>query len=143
MFDIEKKDERVWYYYDDEAPDLGGVCLKKLTPDEVEKCQELCSVKSSKYNKNTMQRENTAKVNKKQFNRKLFVTCLVDWKGVGEKGKELKCTEVNKKKAYENLDFRLWVSECFIDLMNRNEALEAARVKNSLPSSNGSIAPKV
>lgn len=138
MINFNSKNEGVWFYFDEDNQDLGGVCLRMPTADEYDSIRSL-TVKPGKPDYYRGQRYETEKTNEKLSQKLSIRKLIVDWKGVGLDGNIMECNDDNKEKMMNlpNPDFRLFIGECSEKLVDGNKTIEEARAKNLNASPSG------
>ena len=133
MINFESEVKGTWFDFDEENPNLGGVCLRLPTSDEYDEIRRL-TIKPGKPDYHRGQRYETEKTNEKLSQKLSLRKFIVDWKEVSLDGQPLDCTDENKEKMMKIQDFQLFVGSCIEKLADSNKTIEEARVKN-LPSS--------
>jgi len=138
MIDFKTEIKGTWFYFVEENPDLGGVCLRLPTSAEYDDIQRL-TVRPGKPDYHRGQRYETEKTDKKLRTKLGLRKFIVDWKGVSLDGQKLECNNETKEKMIRVQDFQLFVGECIEKMIEGNKTLEAARVKNSETSADGVV----
>jgi len=135
MVNFSSSNAGTWFYFNDDDPEQGGVCLRELSTEEATRIEKLTVKVKRKYIRGNMVevREEDAK----QSARLTWDYCIVDWSNVYLDGKPVECTAENKLKLMKCIDFAKFVSECIEKLVETNRALEEARLKNSESISSG------
>lgn len=126
----------VWFHFDEENQDLGGICLRMPTADDYDEIEEL-TVKEGKPDYHRGVRYPTKKTNEKLATRLQSRKLIVDWKGVSLEGTKVECTNENIDRALKIQDFHSFVGDCIEKLLEGNKTIEAARLKNFENSPNG------
>lgn len=85
-----------WFFFDEEDETKGGVCLRIITPAEVEKIERICTKKRDVIKKGVHYEK--VDTDEKQYSRLLWDYCIIDWKEVNVDGNPLECTTENKTK---------------------------------------------
>lgn len=138
MIDFKSEVKGTWFYFVEENPELGGVCLRLPTSAEYEEIHRL-TIKPGKPDYHRGQRYETEKTNEKLSQKLSLRKFIVDWKGVQLDGQPLDCTDETKEKMIKIQDFQLFVGDCIEKLVDGNKTLEAARVKNEPNSPDGNL----
>lgn len=135
MPNFSSKNEGTWFYFDEDES-LGGVCLRELDPDEFNRIEKI----TVKHKKRVMRGVlvDDVKTDEKLASRLRWDYCITDWKNISLDGQELKCTTDNKVKMMNVSDFVKHVADSLGELVENNQSLQEARVKNSESSSNDS-----
>lgn len=138
MIDFKTEVKGTWFYFIEENPELGGVCLRLPTSAEYEDIHRL-TVRPGKPDYHRGVRYETENTNEKLSQKLSLRKFIVDWKEVSLDGQPLECTDENKEKMIKVQDFQLFVGECIEKLVEGNKTIEAARVKNLKPSADGDL----
>ncbi len=136
MIDFKSKNEGTWFYFDEENPDFGGVCLRLPTSAEYEEIQGI-TVHPGKPDYHRGVRYETEKTNKKLQAKLSLRKFIVDWKDVSLDGEKLECNNDAKEKMIKIQDFQLFIGDCIEKLVEGNKTIEAARLKNLKDSADG------
>lgn len=126
-----------WFYFDPANEKLGGVCLRELTTEEHHRIERL-TVKKRKKVKRGIPYDDI-ETNEKLASRLRWDFCITDWKEVNLDNQLLECITENKVKMMNVTDFVKHVVDSLEKLVEMNETIEEARVKNLPSSSNGSV----
>ncbi len=133
---FEKEVKGKWFYFIEEKPELGGVCLRLPTSAECDDIRRLSKMKADvDYHKG--QRYETERFDEKRQTKLSLRKFIVDWKEVELDGQPMECTDENKEKMVKVQDFQLFVGECIEKMTEGNKTIEAARVKNLETSPDG------
>ncbi len=127
-----------WFYFIEENPELGGVCLRLPTSAEYDDIRRI-TVTSGKDVFHRGQRYETEKTNEKLQAKLSLRKFIVDWKEVELNGQSMSCTDENKERMIKVQDFQSFVGECIEKLVDKNRTLEEARVKNESNGSDGNL----
>jgi len=138
MIDFKSETKGIWFYFVEENPDLGSVCLRLPTSAEYEDIRRL-TVKAGKPDYHRGRRYETEKTNESLQIKLSLRKFIVDWKEVSLDGQPMDCTDANKEKMINIQDFNLFVGECIDKMVETNKTLEAARLKNSASSVHGDL----
>lgn len=139
MLDLSSKNEGMWFYFSPDNPELGGVCLRELTPDEHRRIEKLTTKKGKpKFDRVTHQRIDEPIVNEKLASEERWDYCIVDWKDVAIDGRPTECTRESKIRAMKITSFVKFIVDSLEELVDSNVEFEEARLKNSPSSLNGS-----
>lgn len=135
MLNLSSKDEGTWFYFSPENHELGGVCLRELTPDEHQRIEKL-TTRKGKFQFDPVSH---ARVREKLQDEKLaseerWDYCITDWKEVAIDGEPVEPTRANKVRAMKITSFVKFIVASLETLVDSNEEFEEARLKN-LPSS--------
>jgi len=141
MIDFKSDNSGTWFYFDDNNPDLGGICLVLPTSADYDAIKKL-TVRPGKPDYHRGQRYETEVTNEKLSEKLSLRKFIVDWKGVSLNGIPVKCTDENKEKLMKVNDFRIFVGDCIGKLTESNKTIEAARLKNLETSADGDVAPE-
>ena len=136
MIDFNSKNEGTWFYFDEENPDLGGVCLRLPTSAEYEEIRGI-TVHAGKPDYHRGVRYETEKINQKLQTKLSLRKFIVGWKDVSLDGEELECNNDTKEKMIKIQDFQLFIGDCIEKLVEGNKTIEAARLKNFESSVDG------
>jgi len=136
MPNFSSKNEGTWFYFDPDDESLGGVCLRELDPDEFNRIERL----TVKHKKRVMRGVlvDDVKIDEKLASKLRWDYCIMDWKVVSLDGQTLECTTDNKVKMMNVSDFVKHVADSLGELVENNQSLQEARVKNSESSSKDS-----
>lgn len=136
MIDFKSETKGVWFYFDEDKHNLGGVCLRIPTSEDYEGIERL-TVRAGKPDYHRGVRYETEKTDEKLRAKLSLRKSIVDWKGVSLDGQELECNDKNKEKMVKAQDFQLFIGECIESMVEGNKTIEAARVKNLESSPSG------
>lgn len=144
MISFDKENVGTWCYFDKSNKDLGGVCMQPFTAQETRRVTKACTTTKKKYNKKTGVYYDDVQTDDAKFDKFMWRYVIVDWKGVGLSGKEIKCTEDNIDKMIAKRDFYQFVNSYIEEINDDNTTIEnaikeaeEARVKNSGTTSPG------
>ena len=135
MVNFSSKNEGTWFYFNEENPDAGGICLRALSSDEYDRIEKITVKKQRKFKRGVAYDD--IKTNEALASKLRWDYCIVDWKGVSIDGEPAECNKANKEKTVKIMDFISFVADCMEKLTETNEAIQEARLKNSETSSNG------
>ena len=136
MIDFKSEVKGVWFYFDEDNHDLGGVCMRLPTSAEHEEIERL-TVRPGKPDYHRGQRYETEKTNEKLHIKLSLRKFIVDWKGVSLDGQELECNNDTKEKMIKVQDFQSFIGKCIDKMVEGNKTIEGARVKNLRSSADG------
>lgn len=132
MLDLSSKNEGVWFYFSSKNSELGGVCLRELTPDEHQRIEKLTTKRSKpKFDRITHSRIDEPIVDEILAQEEYWDFCIVDWKEVAIDGEKLDCTRENKIRAMKITSFIKFITSSLEELVDTNTELEEDRLKNS------------
>jgi len=132
MLSLSSKNEGSWFYFSLDNSELGGVCLRELTPDEHRRIQKLTTKKSKpKFERGTGRRYDEKIVDEKLAAEERWDYCITDWKEVSIDGQPVECTRENKIRAMKITSFVKFIVDSLETLVDSNEEFEEARLKNS------------
>ena len=136
MPNFSSKNEGVWFFFDTDNESLGGVCLRELNPDEYNRIEKI----TVKHRKRIMRGVlvDDAQTDDKLASRLRWDYCITAWNNISLDGQVLECTTDNKVKMMNVSDFVKHVADSLGELVETNQSLQEARVKNSESSSNDS-----
>ena len=136
MPNFSSKNEGAWFYFDPDNESLGGTCLRELDPDEFNRIERL----TVKHKKRVMRGVlvDDIKTDEKLASKLRWDYCITDWKNISLDGQALECTTDNKVKMMNVSDFVKHVADSLGELVENNQSLDEARVKNSESSSKDS-----
>lgn len=138
MIDFKSEVKGVWFYFVEENPDLGGVCLRLPSSMEYEDIRRL-TVKAGKPDYHRGRRYETEKTNERLQTKLSLRKFIVDWKEVSLDGQPMDCTDENKERMIKIQDFNTFIGDCIEKMIETNETLEEARLKNSGSSADGAL----
>ena len=136
MPNFSSKNEGTWFFFDPDDESFGGVCLRELSPDEFNRIEKLTIKHKKKVMRGVL--VDDPKVDEKLASRLRWNYCITDWKAISLDGQSLECTTDNKVKMMNVSDFVKHVADSLGELVENNQSLQEARVKNSESSSNDS-----
>ena len=136
MPNFSSKNEGTWFFFDPDDESLGGTCLRELNPDEYKRIERL----TVKHKKRVMRGVlvDDVKIDEKLASKLRWDYCITAWKVVSLDGQVLECTTDNKVKMMNVSDFVKHVADSLGELVETNNSLQEARVKNSGSSSKDS-----
>jgi len=137
MIDFQTNNEGVWYLYDEDYPDNGGIKIRLLGDQQMRKIQKLVTKKKRKFARGGFTEE--VIVDEEKESTLILDYCIEDWAGTMVDGEELECTMANKQKASKSLEFTKFVLGCIKHLSDQSSAIESAKRKNLKSSSNGKL----
>lgn len=137
MINFQSENKGVWFYFNPENEEMGGICLIRPSVEDYDEIKAL-TVSAGKPDYHRGQRYETEKTNEKLTRKLSLRKFIVDWKGVKIDGKEIKCTNENKERLVKIQDFNLFFGECLDKLCDTNKTLDKAKLKNSGTSQDGS-----
>lgn len=134
-FDLENAG--TWFYFDENEPEKGGVCVRVCTAEELERIEKASSKKKVEYKHG--QRFEVKDVNDRKYDKLLWDFCIVDWDNVQDgDGNEMQCTAENKVVIMKkSLAFSRFVSDALETLQETTAAEAEADEKNSSRSQIG------
>ncbi len=135
MLNFENKNEGTWFYVDDKNHDLGGVCLRVLSADELLSIEKITTKTKKKIKRGVAYDD--IKTDEALASKMRWRYCIVDWSNLQLNGKEVECNNENKLELCKSLDFLSWVVDCLEELTEKNTVLEEARLGNSSDTSSG------
>jgi len=130
-----------WFYFDPANEELGGVCLRELTNDEVVRIERMTVKKRKKFRRGIAYDD--FDTDEKLASKMRWDFCITDWKEINLDSKPLDCTVENKVKIMNVIDFAKFLVDSLEKLVDTNRTLDEARVKNLPNSSNGKTEPTV
>jgi len=128
--------EGTWFYFNDENPDDGGVCLKSLTPGDVRRIESATTTKKAEYKKfnkrEPAQRFEWLEVDEEKRQEMQWDALIADWAKVDPDGEgEIDCTHDNKiRMMNEYADFATFIGNSIVKLVDQ-EPTEEDLEKNS------------
>lgn len=125
----------VWFYFDSDDESKGGVCIRELSSDEYDKIHNMTTKTRKKVIRGMV--VDDIKTDTKLANRLRWDACILDWKEVYLDNKLLECNIDNKCRMMKVTNFVKFLADSLEELVNTNESIEEARLKNSKTSSNG------
>lgn len=137
MLELNSKNIGTWFDFDPDNHDVGGVCLRELSTEENTRIEKLTVTVKKKFKRGVWIEDKI--VNEKLATKMRWDFCIVDWKEVSIDGQVVECTAENKVHAMKIIDFVKIIVDDLEELTEANVALEEARAKNSLTSSNGNV----
>lgn len=137
MPNFSTKNEGVWFYFDKEHPDLGGICLRELTSEEAARIDKITVKHKRKVVRGAM--VDVPEEDAKTATRLTWDYCITDWKNIQLDGEDMECNTENKVKMMNCIGFAKFMGDCITDLIGANKAIEEARVKNLQSSSSGRL----
>jgi len=137
MPNFKSENPGTWFYFNPDDESAGGVCLRELSIDEVDRIERLTVKTKKKVSRGIVVEDK--KEDTKMASRLRWDFCIVDWSEVSLDGKQLDCTAENKVKMMKVTDFVKFIVDSLNELVDANESLERARLKNSKSSSDGSL----
>jgi len=126
---ISTENKGQWFYFDESNPDEGGVCIRELSVDELERIESI-TVKTHKKVKHGVAYDET-RTDDKLAKKMRWDYCIVDWKNVVIDGASADCTSENKQKAVKSMAFLRFILSCLEKLNDEAEISNEARLKNS------------
>lgn len=138
MPDFKSESKGRWFYFNDDEKQ-GGVCLRELTTEENRRIEKLTVKHKMKFERGTGRRFDDSTTDEKLAEKLRWDFCITDWKEVRLDGKELECNADNKVLMMRVIDFIKHVVDSLENLVDTNETLDEARVKNFGSSSSGSV----
>lgn len=142
MANFATKNKGTWFYFNEDNPELGGVCLRDLTVDEATRIDKDTTEIEYKSIRGARQKEE--KKNAELAWKMIQIYRIVDWKCVEFDEKPVECTAENKVRAMKINDFHNFVMDKLDILRETNVALEQLeaekeedRGKNSGSTSSG------
>jgi len=137
MPNFKSENPGTWFYFNPDNESAGGVCLRELSVDEVDRIERLTVKTKKKVSRGVVVEDK--KEDTKMASRLRWDFCIVDWSEVSLDGKQLECTTENKVKMMKVTDFVKFIVDSLNELVEANESIEKARLKNSKSSSDGSL----
>ncbi len=139
FFDIESKGQ--WCYFDPKHEELGGVCLRAPTAEVTESIEKMTVTVKKKFKRGVWREDKTTDT--QLASKLMWDFCIVDWKQVVlvKDTPPADCTKENKSRAVKNWEFLRFVNDKLDELMEADDAIEEARVKNLKDSSDGDVDP--
>jgi len=137
MPNFKSENPGTWFYFNPDNESAGGVCLRELSVDEVDRIERLTVKTKKKVSRGVVVEDKKEDI--KMASRLRWDFCIVDWSEVSLDGKQLDCTTENKVKMMKVTDFVKFIVDSLNELVEANESLEKARLKNSKSSSDGSL----
>ena len=134
---FEKEIKGKWFYFIEENPELGGICLRLPTSAEYDDIRRL-TVTPGKPDYHRGQRYETEKTNEKLSHKLSLRKFIVDWKEVELDGQPMDCTDENKEKMIKVQDFQSFLGDCIEKMVESNKTIEEARLGNADSSPDGS-----
>ena len=132
MLNLSSKDEGTWFYFSPDNPDLGGICLRELTPDDLKRIEKLTTKRGKiKFDRLTRTRIDNPIVDEEKAAEERWDSCIVDWNNVAIDDEKLECTRENKIRAMKIIAFVKFIAESLDELVDANAVFEEARLKNS------------
>ncbi len=129
MVDFSSKNEGMWFFFDKDDQDKGGVCLRELTPDQIEQIERITVKTKKKFKRGVAYDDITT--DEKLANKLRWDYVIFDWQGVSLDGVVLECNRDNKTKIMKVGNFIKFVADSIEALTEQNGAIEEARLKNS------------
>ena len=129
------KNEGTWFNFDEEHPEIGGVCLRELSFEESRRIDSM-TVKSKPQMQNGKW-TTESKTDEKKALELTYGYCIIDWKNISIDGEVAECNIGNKVRAMKSLDFAKFILDCLAQLRSQNISLQEARVKNFESTSSG------
>ena len=139
MINFNSKNEGEWFQFIEGNEEAGSICLRVIGPEQYREIERL-TVKTRKKVKKGVAYDDVT-TNEKLAAKLRWRYCIVDWKNIQLDGVDLECTDENKVKLVENMDFLTIVGDFLEKLTEQNVALDEARLKNSGTSSDGDASP--
>lgn len=140
MLDLSSKDEGTWFYFSPDNSELGGVCLRELTPDEHRRIETAARKKRGRPKFDPISHTRIPpEVDEEKVSDDRWDYCITDWKEVAIDGEPVKCTRENKIRAMKITAFVKFIVDSLETLVDSNEEFEEARLKNSETSSSGDV----
>ena len=96
-FNFSKLNEPVWFYFDDQ-PENGGVCIRVAPSKEVERICRICSTKQPAEYRGGVRYEIPDKVDDKKYSQMIWDYVIYDWDILDENGNKPELTIENKYK---------------------------------------------
>lgn len=127
----------IWFYFDPTNEALGGVCLRELSTEENRRIEQMTIKKRKKIRRGVAYDD--PQVDEKLASKMRWDFCITDWKEVSLDGQQLECNDENKVRMMKVIDFVKHVVDSLEKLVEMNQTIEEARVKNLPPSSSGSV----
>lgn len=132
MFNLKSEDTGTWFYFSPDHPELGGICLREIPPDELRKIEKTSTKRGKmKFDRATHTRIDNPIVDEELASEERWDACIVDWKEVAIDGVKVDCTRENKIRAMKIPAFLKFFVESFDVLVDTNSELEEDRLKNS------------
>jgi hypothetical protein len=130
MFNLktQQRDSGTWFYFNKDKPEQGGICLRELTPKELQEIEALTTTVTKKFKRGAY--VEIKDVDEKLANKLRINKTIVDWDKVAIDGVVLKCTIDNKVRAMEFPDFVKFVADNLEILTENNASLAEAKLKN-------------
>lgn len=135
MPNFKSSNEGTWFYFDETNLKTGGVCLRELTGEELDRIERI-TVKHKRKPVRGVMIDVPEEDTKTSF-RLTWDYCIVDWDNIQIDGQDAECNAENKVKLMNCPDFAKFVGSCISDLVEANKTIEEARVKNLKSSSSG------
>jgi len=120
-FDMNNLNPGTWFYFDDEKPEEGRVCLRVCNGEILDQIDRETVSRKVEYRKH--QRYETEDVDDKKRDLLMWDYVIVDWENLCDaNGKEIPCTAENKAKLMTGSPFFFqFVSDC-VDRLNAEQA---------------------
>ncbi len=132
MFNLKSEDKGTWFYFLPDQPELGGVCLREITPDEHKRIEKLTTKRGkTKFDRVTHTRKENPIVDEALASDERWDSSIVDWKEVSIDGEKVECTRENKIRAMKITSFIKFIVDSLEELVDTNSELEEGRLKNS------------
>lgn len=136
MPNFKTKNEGVWFPFDEDNPELGGVCVRILSQDAIRTIEKATTKVKKRFVGGQLHEEK--KTDEKKEQEMIYNYCITGWKNIKIDGSDADCTPANKAKAMTSLDFAKFVTGCLRELTTQNATLDEAREKNFESTSSGS-----
>ena len=80
MFNLKSEDIGTWFYFSPDHPELGGVCLREITPDEHRRIEKLSTKRGKmKFDRVTHTRIENPIVDEELASDERWDGCIVVW----------------------------------------------------------------
>ncbi len=135
MIDFNSKNKGMWFFYNPDKEEDGGVCLRELSTEEHQRIEKI-TVKTKRKFKHGIAYDDR-QVDEVIALKLRWDFCIVDWEETGLDGMQLDCNSDNKDKMMKVIDFVKFVVDSLEELTESNESLAKAKLKNSESSSSG------